>query len=57
MKSKTGKKPSNINKYDASIALLIVFAAIFILGVWIWFGHKNAEVDKELSNLKSFLNN
>ncbi len=56
MRTKSRTNTPNINKYDISALLLVVFTAIVIAGVWLWFGNKNKQIESRVTNPKTVLN-
>ena len=43
---------SFLNVYDILIISLIAFTIILAIGIWIWYGHKEAQIENQLLHLK-----
>jgi len=52
MKLKSKFQISFLNKYDLLVVLLIATAVLIIMTIWIWYGHKNQELEREIYKLK-----
>ncbi len=46
------KDALNLSKYDTLIVFIIACVLITIVCVWMWFGHKDAEIENEILKLK-----
>ena len=53
MKAKTQDSMADMNRYNVSIAVLIVLAAVFILAIWIWFGSGLTALSEQAVELNS----
>jgi hypothetical protein len=52
MKLKIKNEAVFFNRHDLFIMLLIIVAVILIIAIWMWYGHKNAQLEQEIYRLK-----
>lgn len=41
-----------LNLYDIVVIVVIALTILLAAGVWIWYGYKDAQIEKELLRLK-----
>ena len=42
----------SLDKYDVFVLLIVTVAIASIVIIWIWFGHRNEQLENELYKLK-----
>ena len=52
MKLKARKSAIIFDKYNISTILLLAFAIMFIIAIWIWYGYKNQQLEEQIYMLK-----